>query len=371
MPIKQLNISGYRSVRDLSLRLGGINVLVGPNGCGKTNIYRALSWLSAAAQGTLARCVVAEGGMPSALWAGPRTKGPVRLSIRVKIDSFSYELSCGLPQVVGKTQFLLDPEVKQEHVYFHEKGRKTTLLERSAGTVRARDDDGAWAVFPLALSPSESALSELREPHRFPVLSMLRQQILDWRFYHQFRTDQDSPLRRPHAGCRTPVLDHEGRHLAAALQTILEIGDRPALSRAVDHAFPGATLKIEGPASDQSQPHLTLGLQDPDFQRPFQVAELSDGTLQYLCLVAALLSPRPPSLIALNEPETSIHPDLIEPLAHLIIKAAEKSQVWVTTHSTALAAYIQQVSGTKPIALQKFRGETKVQSAEDEPSPDS
>jgi predicted ATPase len=354
MAITELHVAGYRSVRDVRLKLQQLNVLVGPNGCGKSNLYRAMFLLAAAAGGQLARTLADEGGMPSVLWAGARKKGPVRMVLGVTLDQLTYELSCGLP-VPSRSAFALDPCVKEEHVWFHERGKRVTLLERDHALVRARDADGQRVAYPLALTEAESALAELREPHRFPALSALRQEFLGWRFYHQFRTDSDSPLRRPQVGVRTPVLSHDGRDLAAALQTIFEIGDGPGLQEALELAFPGATLLIDSP-----QARFSLALQTPEFLRPFDVRELSDGTLHYLCLLASFFSPRPPALLALNEPEASIHPDLLEPLARLMARASRDSQLWVTTHSQALAGFLQKHAGVDPIRLEKVGGETRV-----------
>jgi predicted ATPase len=238
------------------------------------------------------------------------------------------------------------------------------LLERDAGTVRARDESGAWVVFPFAVSPSETALGELREPHRFPVLSAIRQELMEWRFYHHFRTDLNSPLRWPRPGCQTPVLDHQGHDLAAALATIDEIGNRPELARSIDRAFPGCTLEIRGPSREHPADGFSFALKDPNFQRSLGAGELSDGTLHYLCLVAALMSPRPPNMLVLNEPETSIYPQLLEPLACLIAQASENSQVWLTTHSQTLAESLHRICGIEPIALCKTNGATQVKSIE-------
>jgi len=360
--IQQLHVQGYRSVRNVRLRTGPLTVLAGPNGCGKTNLYRALELIAASTQGRLARELAGEGGMPSALWAGPRGRGPVRLILSVQVDSFLYEVQCGLPTPIpGGSMFQLDPEIKEEHVWFLQGNRKSTLLERSNGTIHARDGDGNRVTFPLMLSPSETALSELREPERFPVLTMLREEFASWRFYHQFRTDRDSPIRRSQPGCRTPVLSHDGHDLAAAIQTIREVGNLPALNQAVDQAFPGSELLVIGQEGGNG---FELSVQAAEFQRPFRGVELSDGTLQYLCLLAALLSPRPPSFLALNEPETSLHPNLLEPLARLIVAAAEKSQLWVTTHSGELAQQIARLSGTHPTVLTKVEGETRLVEAD-------
>src|SRR5207247_10040000 len=108
----------------------------------------------------------------------------------------------------------------------------------------------------------------------------------------------------------------------------------------ISHAFPGALLIIE-----HSEGSFAVSLRMPGLLRPLAARELSDGTLRYLCLIAALMSPRPPALLALNEPETSLHPDLLEPLATLMVKASRSSQLWVVTHSHRLAELVERHSG--------------------------
>jgi len=357
VPIQELEIAGYRSIRNLRLPFQRINVLVGANGCGKTNLYRSMLMLHAAARGDFARMIVEEGGIPSVMWAGARKRDErVRMSLRVTTDQLEYELVCGVPPPdPSGSMFNLDPEIKQETVHFLEGRKRIPMLERGVGSVSARDAEGRRITYPMALSTSESVLSQLREPHRFPQLSALRQEILNWRFYHQFRSDADSPIRHPQVGVRTAILSHDGHDLAAALQTIVEIGNGPALHRAVSRAFPGGTLSVAGEGA-----RFSVWLHLPEFKRPFDARELSDGTLRYLCLLAALLSPRPPTVLALNEPETSVHPDLLEPLAELIVQAAESSQFWITTHSSILADAIQRLSGVEPVRLEKVSGQTRV-----------
>src|SRR6185503_6629816 len=100
----------------------------------------------------------------------------------------------------------------------------------------------------------------------------------------------------------------------------------------IEQAFPGGKL-----ATSTDDGRFIVSLELPGMLRPMDARELSDGTLRYLCLLAALLSPRPPQVLALNEPETSLHPDLMAPLAKLIVRAARDSQIWLTTHSQRLA----------------------------------
>jgi predicted ATPase len=112
-----------------------------------------------------------------------------------------------------------------------------------------------------------------------------------------------------------------------------------------------------------------LQLHQRGMLRPLRAAELSDGTLRFLLWAAALLSPAPPSLMVLNEPETSLHPDLLRPLASLIMAAANLTQVVVVTHSKTMLEFL----GTTPvidadvdtdaveIPLYKDLGETRIE----------
>ena len=184
----------------------------------------------------------------------------------------------------------------------------------ASGTVRIRGASGAWDRLPGNLKPFDSMHSEVADPQRAPELLVLRERIRSWRFYDHLRTDAQAPARTAQIGTRTPVLSHDGADLAAALQTIREIGDDQAMDDAIDHAFPGSTISIT-----EAGGRLELTLRQPGLLRPLRAAEVSDGTLRYLLWVAALLTPRPPELLVLNEPETSLHPDLTSPLADLII----------------------------------------------------
>lgn len=374
MPVRELHVKGYRSVRDVRLRLKRINVLVGPNGCGKSNLYRSMMLISAAATGRFASILANEGGMASVLWAGRHHKHEKpRLLLEVTLKGMSYSLECGRVPISERPPelacFSNDPDIKVEEVKYLSKDKPpVSLVKRVKGGITARNMDGRRVQYPLSVHGNESVLSGLREPQKFPELSALRQEFLSWRFYHHFRTDIASPLRLPQVGVMTPVLSDDGLDVAAALATIEAIGDASALERAIDDAFPGSRLHIESNAGE-----FALRLHMPGFNRSFDGLEISDGTLQYLCLVAALLSPRPPALLALNEPETSIHPDLSEALAKLIVLASRRSQIWITTHSYELAKFIAMHGGNEPIELEKRNGATRIRGSglidrdEDEP----
>jgi predicted ATPase len=138
------------------------------------------------------------------------------------------------------------------------------------------------------------------------------------------------------------------------LQTTIENGNDRALNAAIDDAFPGSSIAIE-----ENGGIFELYMRQHGLLRPLHVSELSDGTLRYLLLAAALMTPCPPPLVVLNEPETSLHPDLIAPMCRLIAKMSQQSQLIVVTHATALVDLLRDAGGAV-YELVKEAGETVV-----------
>ncbi len=377
--LSALAVSGYRSLRDLVIPLDRLNLVTGPNGSGKSNLYRALRLLAEIAQGRIIPSLAREGGLQSTLWAGPesisramlrgdhpvegtpRTK-PVSLRLGFAGEDFSYAIDLGLPPppVIA---FGHDPEIKRECVWSGQKLRPSAILvDRRGPVVKTPEGKGEWTIITHQLASFDSMMTHCADPRNTPELLMLREEMRSWRFYDHFRTDAASPARLPQIGTHTPVLSHDGADLAAALQTIREIGDAEALDRGIDDAFPGARVSVthEGGWFD-------VLMKQHGLLRSLRAAELSDGTLRYLLWIAALLTPRPPGLLVLNEPETSLHPDLLPALGRLIAGTAGRSQVLVVSHAPALIDALQALPECRSIMLEKRFGETIV-AGEDGPS---
>ena len=404
--IETLAVEGYRSLRHLVLPLGRLTVVTGANGVGKSSLYRSLRLLAQCALGGAVGALAREGGLPSTLWAGPETVGrsvregvhPVQGTVRGRPvalrlgfasgpdplpdgaasagapGTLGYAIDLGLPQD-GGSSFALDPEIKSEAVWSGPVLRPATLVaDRHGPAVRLRGDDGSWQTSGRRLRPFDSMLSEVVDPVGAPELVLVRERLRSWRFYDQFRTDALAPARASHVGTRTPALAHDGADLAAALETIRELGLADELDAAVEDAFPGSSVRVR--VADDGR--FSLALRQHGLLRPLGSAELSDGTLRYLLWVAALLTPRPPELLVLNEPETSLHPELLPALGALVAGAARRTQVVVVTHSHALVRAMDEAAGRSRAAvpapvhveLVKELGQTTVEGREgplDEP----
>lgn len=367
-----LAVANYRSINKLVIPLGRLNLITGPNGSGKSNLYRALRLLAETAQGGVVNALAREGGLDSTFWAGPETisrrmrNGEVaieptvrhsvkRLRLGFAGEDFSYAIGLGLPEP-STSCFSLDPEIKRECIWAGPVFRPASLLvDRNGPMIRAREGR-AWDVLAQHTPNFDSLFDQVGNLRSSPEVFQMREFIRRWRFYDHFRSDADAPVRQPQLGTRTPVLHHDGRDLAAALQTIIEIGDPQALTAAISDAFPGARLNIAPLAGGR----FAIEFHQEGLLRPLSAAELSDGTLRYLLLVAALLTPRPPTLMVLNEPETSLHPDLLPALARLIIRASEQCQVWVVSHARRLISALQEDPQCNCIVLEKTLGQTGI-----------
>lgn len=364
MRLTSFSAAGYRSLRSIRLDVGQVSVFVGENGVGKSNLYRALQLIKACAEGTLAREIAGEGGMNSALWSGKRRAGlPVRVAIEAEfVDDetaakYCYKVEIGLPPPMS-AGFAFEPHVKEETLSVEAGRRPVEMMTRMGPAVFARDDDGRRVEHPERILNSETALALLGGAGRYPEVGDLRAAVGGWRFYHGFRTDADSPLRKPALATTSPLLDEDGANLAAVFATLRHVrGDSADLDACVAEAIGGALLDVPVPGES-----ATFGLTLPEFpQRVFRPQELSDGQIRFLGLAGALMSYRLPQLIALNEPEASLHPRMLPTLADMIGRAAERTQVWVVTHSRELADLVRERTGSKALTVVRLEGATMIE----------
>lgn len=375
--IQTIAVQGFRSLRELVLGLGPVTLVTGANGSGKSSLYRSLSLLAETASGNLIGSLARQGGLQSVLWAGPenisqsmrtgevpvqgkaRRVKPVALQLGFATDELGYLVDVGLP-TPRHSLFAQDPEIKRELVFGAPVMRPASLLvRRHNAQVDVRD--GGWQRAVEDMNTRLSMLGELADPTSYPELLAIRHLVRSWRFYDAFRTDALAPARQPQVTTWTPVMADDGSDLLPALGTIMESAFAEPLHLAIATAFPGGGLQL----NDQGR-RLELAFTQHGLLRPLAAEELSDGTLRFLLLAAALLSPRPPGLLVLNEPETSLHPDVLPALAGLVVAASRRTQVVVVSHSQILAQHLARELGDGLVhhELTKDTGETVVSGRE-------
>lgn len=356
--------------------LAPLTVITGANGVGKSNVYRALKLISELGRDGAISTLAREGGLGSANWAGPEAgtrarghdqrrpaQGTVRreavaLKLGFATEEYGYTVDLGMPRpdmdLRDPSMFSLDPIVKTESIFHGAVLRpSTTMVKRHGPLVQVRthstlDDVG------VRLNEWESVLSML-DPTTAPEAGMLRRELAAWRFYDTLRTDAQSPARSEQIGTRTPVLASDGSDVAAAIRTIEEQADPRPFHEAIAAAFDGAKINIRTDAHGR----FALHLHQPGLLRPLSAAELSDGTLRYILLATALFSVYPAPLLVLNEPENSLHPQLLGALGALIAQASERSQIIVVSHAQALVRSLEQ-HGALRHELLKDGGETVI-----------
>jgi predicted ATPase len=374
--IRVVAVQGYRSLRDLVLPLGQLSVITGANGSGKSSVYRALRLLADVAQNAVVSSLAREGGLSSTFWAGPETIArsvrqgthPVealakRKSASLKLgfggDTYGYSIDLGYPpSEPPPTMFWADPRVKRECLWHGPQYRRAAALvdRRNNYVWISTTQDLEPLMLTQHLADTDSMLASIADPQRAPEMLAVREALRGWRFYDHFRTDADAPARTAQVGTFSPILHEDGRNLAATLQTIREQQQDDLLDKTIEDAFPGNQLLI-----DSGGGRFEVQLQQHGLLRPLSAAELSDGTLRYLLWTAALLTPRPPELMVLNEPETSMHPDLLPALGRLILAAAKKTQIIVVSHSQQLIEALTAAEICIRLHLLKSFGESTLE----------
>ncbi len=341
-----------------SLELGGLNVLIGPNGSGKSNLLDALSLLQAA-PGDLQAAFRAAGGPDDWLWKGGKSStGSLKVELEVVDDNdFSPDEGFGSELLFhhlvfrrSGTRMGLDGE--QVGVWDPALQDWETHLQRSLpllGTTidghrtRMRDPD-----------PDLSILAQLRDPDRYPRLHELSRLYGSIRLYRNWSFGRTAVLREPQrADLRSDRLE-EDFSLGLFLNRLRRHPrEKQALLDSLRDLYEGVTdfdVSVEG---NTVQVFLTEG----EFVIP--ATRLSDGTIRYLCLLAILLDPKLPGLIALEEPELGLHPDIIPRVADLLVAASQRTQLIVTTHSDILVDALTE-HPEAIIVCEKHAGQTSM-----------
>ena len=324
----------------IDLPMGPLNVLIGPNASGKSNLLEVFSVLKAAPR-DLGEPFVAD-GIAEWLWKGPDAKDSLTIEASVEdavggVLQHSLTLSGrhGRPIVKSEQIKPLRPVSKKALSY-----RRSVVDDWNSPILDLRKPRG---FFSLAKHPQENAIlfAERYHPERslvsfaspadYPGLWHLKERYERIRLYRNWSFGPTAGLRQPQsAHDRADFPSDDGKNLPLILSHV-QGENKAQLIRALQKLFDGI-VDISCPVAGGQ---VSLFLIERG-GREIPATRLSDGTLRYLYLLAILLHPKPPPLVAIEEPELGLHPDLLPTLADLLVDASQRTQLVVTTHSDIL-----------------------------------
>ncbi len=364
MKIVQLDIQGFRSLKTVSWRPGDLNVVIGPNGSGKSNLLRMLELISAAMFTNFEDRIYVAGGFAQLVWDGQAKQIVFSLTtsgtgIGIARRGFVYEVS--IEQDTSASNILVEQEVLRDSAdNFH-------VIEKhgSSGEIRGREKDHVIKVSEFDTATILSSTTMPTVPWIMQsALPFYRQKISDWKIYQDIHTDQAAPIRQAPISRLEQRVSPDGQNLINVLHTLYSTDRKfkQDINDAMFAAF-GADFDelIFPPAADQ---RIQMRVRWKTLKREQSTADLSDGTLRFLFLITVLASPNPPPLIAIDEPETGLHPSMLPIIAEFAVEAATRTQVIFTTHSDQFLSAFRDTRPTVTVAKWE-NGETTLTTVED------
>src|ERR1022692_331080 len=330
MYVESLEISGFASFKQIRWCPERLNVLIGLNGSGKSNLLRALDLIRASAIGTLRDFVLNKGGFPRLLWGGLAqqmrfhivanpTQGGATVVYPFELAAVSQSASY---QIVRELLVFADgsaPEVQLLNRYMNE-------LQLQEGYTLIKPIDPAQAP-----PETETALSTISVlwPHQVPY--RFQQYLRAWAIYHDLRVDEHAEIRRPAVIRAEHRVSPDGQNVIPVLKTLYEGDFKDAIDSGMSAAFPDDYDEIFFRTTEPDR--IQLYVRRKHSKREDSAADLSDGTLRFLLLLTILATPDPPPLIAIDEPESGLHPSMLPIIAEFAAQAATRTQVILSTHS--------------------------------------
>jgi len=372
--ILELDVSGYRSLKKVNWKPGDLNILIGPNGAGKSNLLRLLQVISISARGELASYIQNAGGMEPLMWDGAANKIAVRIigsplqeGRDVARESLKYELE--INRLGKSSSYRIDHELLCKHDLHPADGRQSPFkfLERAGMRSRIFDANQRVLVAPEdAVPEDETLLSVAGGPFSSnPFISDFQRELKYWSIYHDIHVNQDAPIRQAVVTKLERRVNPDGQNLINVLHTLYN-SDREFkknIHLAMRAAF-GDDFEelVFPPAADE---RIQLRIRWKTLKREQSASELSDGTLRFLLLLTILSSPAAAPVIAIDEPETGLHPAMLPIIAEYAVEAAQRSQIIFTTHSPD---FLDAFGDFMPVTsvVQWENGETVIRRLEEE-----
>lgn len=352
---KRLRLSGFLSFAPNSdaVDLRNLNVLIGPNGSGKSNLIEALELLHATPT-AFANAIRDGGGAEEWVWKG-KGGGPVATIEAVfgasptNTRDLRYQLAFrAVTHRLEVVDEVLEEATRRtsnaKDVFFFYRfqgGHPAINTRKSSGKVEQPkpSDYVSRRIERQTLRPDESVLSQRKEPDLYPEVAWLGNQFARIQTFREWSFGRYAELRKPQsATLPSDVLQGDSRNLGMVLNELEHRGYGPEFNRCLKRFYP----RFERMSTRVSGGTVQFYLHESGFGSPIAATRLSDGTIRFLALLATLLSPAPPPVVCIEEPELGLHPDALLLIAELLVAASERMQLIVTTHSDALVSALTE-----------------------------
>jgi len=328
--LDRIEIDGYRSIKKLKLRLKAINILIGANGAGKSNLVGAFGLLGDLVDGKLQLHVGRRGGANALLHFG--VKKTKKLRIKVSFGANAYEA-------------VLEPAAKDRLIFASEKA----YFQGEGDHLRPYEAD-------LGEGQRESGLEEEATTKPDKVADHVLKAMRGWKVFQFHDTSATAGIKQKHAIGDSRTLQPDGANLAALLFGLKKRAPKKYRAivdviRAVAPFFDEFVLEPD----EMDRKVIQLEWRHKSDPSYFDASSLSDGTLRFMCLAALLLQPTKPSVIVIDEPELGLHPAAIVQLAALLRLASRECQVIVATQSVTL---LDQFASEDVIVVERSNGDS-------------
>lgn len=334
--IRKVHIKGFRRLRNVELEMRPLMVMIGANSVGKTSLLDAFSLLAQSAAGNFAKSLSNLGGISDIITYDRAENLSFHLDMEVAgYKPLEYELRI-TPQGASYT---IESEILSQQRASNYQEEPFKHIESRYTDIRYYDLDERRLLRPTwEHNPKETSLSQV--PKMFQQPEDLRRLLNSSEHYHTLDVGPRAPARLPQKMEPADSPGQDGEHLITFLYYLRE-GDRDrfeTIEDALKAAFPGFERLSFPPAAAGV---ISMTWKERYFSRPLYVHQFSEGMLRFLWLAALLQSPSPPTVIMLDEPEVSLHPELLSLLVDLLREASQRSQIIVATHSDRLVRFLE------------------------------
>jgi predicted ATPase len=331
--LESISVKGFRRLQQVDIRMRELVVMIGANGSGKTSFLDALSLLSASAKGNLTETLQRKGGLNQILTRDRASQLEIATSMKVpERQPLQYDLILSPNRI--------SHEISKETLTQRQKANRKEPFKyiNSNGLDVRYYQDGAGLLTPTwEHNPLETSLSQVPKMYHEP--ENLRRNLAACTYYGALDVSEKSLVRLPQAMRPAKLPGANGENLVSCLYDLRETDQEhfEIIEDVLSTAFPDFERLNFPPVAAGT---ISMTWKDKKFSQPMYVHELSEGTLRFLWLTTLLQSQHLSTITLLDEPEVSLHPELLRHLVYLMRQAAKHTELIVATHSDRLIRFL-------------------------------